>query len=629
VIYPIANTSISFNQIKQDLTNFVLTKPDASRWADFYTGGEGTILIELIAGLGFYDAIKIIFSREEEYLFYANSLLSARACASNLTYSAYRGQNRRYTIKFTPTTSSIIPAFSVIGSQGAYSLITLKSIVLNSSVEIETEVVVGKLQTVELEAPASDLYVFRFNEDLVSEDYTLTLNGATVPTTARSADALNDKYLVQSNSVGGVNVMYFNLNKEFTHKYHTGDKLALTYVQYEDIPYLDKATTFYSASATITGTTLTQEPESISAIQVKAPMNYETQQLIRGRNDYQKNFSQLKSTFKTTNGRDISPAYVELTYVQENRELLNSTEEEIIMNELTYRRSFGIPMPYIAHPNYNKLAFSISLKSSNPVFLVEVQPKVDAILSKYEYAVATTVDFVVLEKELASIDSILTARISNTGEEFVSNSWYHLGEILKVPANTTEIYRVVGVYSTCASTEPAWNYTLGETTEDNKVTWLAVPKTGNPKSWVESAKVQQYDTMIPSNPTQTGIMFRAIRTSSLSSGSDEPSWNTELGSLTCDGEVIWQKVGSVITNSPWNPNTGYSKGDFINSVDGKHTFQAIEVRRFVGAVGPDLTDLPNEIYYAGLVLQKEDLSTEKITLGWNSYAEITSTVTVV
>jgi hypothetical protein len=94
--YPISNSSISFNQIKQDIITFVSSKPDASRWTDFFAGSEGTLLTELIAGFGFYEAIKIIFANEENCLLYTNSLLSARAIASNYSYSAYRGKNRKH-----------------------------------------------------------------------------------------------------------------------------------------------------------------------------------------------------------------------------------------------------------------------------------------------------------------------------------------------------------------------------------------------------------------------------------------------------------------------------------------------------------------------------------------------------
>ena len=625
--YPIEATSISFNDIKQNLIDFVQSKPDANRWRDFYTGGEGTILIELIAGYGFYTALKIIFSREETYLQYANTLLSARAIALNLAYSAFRGTNRRYRIQFTANSTISIPAFSVIGYQGDYDFITLEDVVLNEGESAEVYGAVGVFSSLSLEAPSADLHVFRFNDDLISDDYKLYLNDNEMPTTSISAEALEDMYLVQSNAAGGVNVTYLNLNTDFTHKYQTGDILRLDYIRYQNIPYSSDLSIDYADSTIeILSTENTVVPETIESIQVKAPIAYETQQIIRSREDYVKNLLQLRAKFVDTTGRDLSPAYMELSYSQQDNMILTETETSEILKELTYKRMFGIPMPYINKPRFMTLNISVNLSlSSLNIALTEYDTIVANIMSEFEYKFSddleeVQIDLAELERLLERKPNVRRASVRNKLTDFTANHYYQMGDIFYDSSQPTVLYRVSGITYSTLSTEPKWDYTIGSITEDGDVIWEAIPKSGYPQAWSAQENVKLYDLRVPTQPEMDGIMFRAIRGKSVSSAATAPEWNSTVGELTYDNELIWLTVEPVATAPDWDVNTWYNLGDIVNT--GSCSVQAIGERRRSSSTGPDFTDTPDEMIYENLVLTKEVIKEEKINLPWGTYCII-------
>jgi hypothetical protein len=632
--YPIESTSLSFNDIKQNITDFVKSKPDASRWIDFYTGSEGTILIELIAGLGFYTALKIIFSREETYLQYANTLLSARAIAQNLSYSAFRGTNRRYKISFVPTVTVSIPAFTVIGYQGDYDFICLEDTVLNEGEEATIYGAVGVFNSVSVEVPSSDLHVFKFNDELISNDYKLYLNDEELPVTDVSAEALEDKYLVQSNAVGGVNVIYLNVQEGFEHKYQTGDILRLDYIQYQKIPYSSEIHIDYASDVTIDSTETTVVPETIESIQNKASLTYETQLIIRGREDYTKNFLLMRAKFKDTTSRDLSPAYVELSYVQDDQSILTESEEETLFTKLTYKRMLGIPLPYINKPRHMKIDLDINLKlNSSNIALTEYNEKVATLMnSEVEYKFSddmeeVTVDLAELERQLEQIDNVKRAHVYNSIKTIEKNEYYEVGDVFASTTNSNLLYRVTNIAYRTNSSEPDWNYELGSLTVDRDVVWKAVPKSGYPNVWEPDEPVCLYDLRVPTSPEKNkdGIMFRVVQGKSLSSASTEPEWNTTLGERTLDSELIWIAVEYVATAPKWEPNTWYDLGDIIKS--GENSYQVIGERRKASASLPNFASDPDEIIYENLVLTKEELEEEQISLPWGTYCTINPTIT--
>ena len=637
-IYPIEATSIAFNDIKQNLMDFVKSKPDANRWRDFYTGGEGTILIELIAGYGFYNALKVIFSMEETYLHYVNTLLSARAIALNCAYSAYRGTNRRYKLRFKSNTTVSIPAFTVIGYQGDYDFICLEDTVLNEGEICEVYGAVGVFSSLSIEAPSPELHVFRFNDSLVSDDFKLYLNDVEMETTNICSQALEDLYLVQSNAVGGVNVTYLNLNEGFTHKYQTGDILRLDYIRYQNIPYSDDITIDYADEIEVIATENTIVPETIESIQVKAPIMYETQQTIRGREDYVKNFLQLRAKFKDTTGRDLSAAYVELSYVQNDETLMTQKELDETLHTLTYKRFFGVPVPYINHPRCMNIPVKIQLKlNSSNIVLAEYNEIVARIVSSFEHKFSdmmeeVIIDFAELERLMEREQNVKRASITIDYTPFEKSKYYQLGDVIYDNRYPDLIYRVSNIGYRTMAVEPKWNYELGSETQDGSVIWKAVPKSGSQKFWAPKETVGLYDLRLPTEPEMDGIMFRAIRGKSLTQAAEKPEWNPQMGGLTYDGEIIWRTVEYVATAGDWDSNTWFNLGDVIKG-EGV-SYQVVGERRKSSTIHPEFLqhiepeegepyDInPDTVIYENMMLTKEVLTDERVILPWGVYCVI-------
>ena len=627
-VYPLDNSAISFNELRQSLINFVQSKPDASRWRDFYTGGEGTILIELIAGLGFYEALKIIFSKEETYLQYVNTLASAKAVALNYTYSAFRGKNRRYTLRFTPNRPASIPAFSIIGYQGDYDLVTTKDVLLNEGTPVEVEVIVGTFMTSTLEATSANLEIFRFTDDLVSEDYRLYLNDVQMPTTSLASKALEDNYLVQSNSVGGVNVTYLNTQVDFEHKYQTGDQLRLDYIQYQNIEYSTELSVDYADEVEVLTTTNPEYPETIQSIQVKAPIMYETQQLVRAREDYTKNLKQLKAKFTDAQSRDLSPAYVEVTYAQNDRTLLTDEEREDVLQQLSKSRTFGVPMAYLNEPKYSRIKLDVNLRIRTAQTALELEPVVEAAMDPYEYVFGKLIDFTDIKTELQTNSAIRIATITNTEDEFRRSDYYQLGDVISLPkvvGTESTLYRVVDFVFDTDSTEPSWNPELYSYTEDKDVIWQAVPETGHPEPW-QAGSVLLYDTCIPATNYVRGIMYRVVKGKSVSSPTAEPEWKTTINEITEDHEIIWQSIPYIATADSYKLNHWYNVGEIANSSTGTATFQVIGIRRRSGNVEPEWSG--EQVIYNNMVLAKENTELSQLELGWGTYCTIETNITV-
>jgi hypothetical protein len=476
-----------------------------------------------------------------------------------------------------------IPAFTVIGYQGDYDFITLEDVVLNADEEITVYGAVGVFKSVSIEAPSSDLHVFRFNDDLISEDYKLYLNDEELPVTSISAEALEDNYLVQSNAVGGVNVTYLNLNDDFTHKYQTGDILRLDYIQYQNIPYSDE------------------------------------------------NLLDLRAKFADTTGRDLSPAYMELSYAQSDKSLLTDQEQEAVLKELTYKRMFGIPMPYINKPRFMQIKINVNLNlNSSSIALAEYDGIVADILSEFEYRFSDDLDswsfdLAEVERLLEKEANVRRASVYLDKEPFKKSEYYQLGDFF-YDENTAPdfLYRVSNITYLTGPSEPDWDYTVGSHTNDGDVLWEAVPQSGYPSTWNATEDISLYDLRIPTAPEKTGIMFRAVQGKSRSHASTEPEWNTDLGSYTEDNELIWLAIEKVATASNWEPNTWYNLGDIIKA--GSLSYQVVGERRRASNTAPDFTDAPEEIIYENMVLSREEISKEQVELPWGTYCLIVPTI---
>jgi len=82
--------SLSFEQIKEDLETYVASRSDAATWRDFFSSSAGTILIEMMAGMGAFLSFHATAARREAYLDTANLDTSIYNLAIMLGYPVNR-----------------------------------------------------------------------------------------------------------------------------------------------------------------------------------------------------------------------------------------------------------------------------------------------------------------------------------------------------------------------------------------------------------------------------------------------------------------------------------------------------------------------------------------------------------
>jgi hypothetical protein len=122
----INNTSLSYDQIKQDLMNYIRKKPDNARWLDFLESSTGQTIIELMAGLGAYESYQNLMVVRESFLDTAQQL-------SNIIEAAFdRGlflnPSQSYTLQLHLQADDIfIEKGEEIGSLADYSVYAMES----------------------------------------------------------------------------------------------------------------------------------------------------------------------------------------------------------------------------------------------------------------------------------------------------------------------------------------------------------------------------------------------------------------------------------------------------------------------------------------------------------------------
>lgn len=195
-----------FNMAK----GFVQNKDDASNFKDFFAGSVGSTLIELASGFSEFNSYASIVARRESYLSEVRLLDSAIGIAQTLGYSTFRGQNPKFTVTFIPTIDTVVEEFDIVGSVGSYDVVALENKTLKYGEETDLIVVLGTLKIAALTISDAKTYDFRFAQDKISEDIQLKLDGTIVPISNILYDLLNDKFVILSNPVGGIDVRYLN-----------------------------------------------------------------------------------------------------------------------------------------------------------------------------------------------------------------------------------------------------------------------------------------------------------------------------------------------------------------------------------------------------------------------------------
>jgi len=618
-------TSISFSEAKADIESWLETRPDALKWDDFFAASAGQTIIELLAGVSTFTAYQIITGRREAYLTYAENRSSAVAISNQLGYSVFRGENANIRLTVNPTATTTYQKYEVIGSVLDFDLLVKETTICNAGVNTFVECVIGFVKNETVVVNSDLLQSFRFTSQNVSEDFRLYLDGIELAPTKNLVDLIEDKFVQISNATGAFDLFYLNNG---TQKYITGSVYFLEYVELANPEFtVDDVSSDEQAINNVEISKVYEEEESTREIKINAPLYNETKFVIKGRNDYAKLFTALSTDILSAQGRDYSPAVVQLSYVRENLNMFTEIEKDVFQIDLLRARPFGVQPTIITDPVQNDLKLNVQVYL-NEKTNEDVLALVESILETQEKNMGTTIDLFYIENQIERQDYVKAARVSVDAPEWVAENYYSRIEFASDLANNDIVFEFLSHIRKSDAVEPVWPETIGDRIVDKDIIWeCREDYRQNFPQWDPNTEYTEDDIVIPN--ILNGFVYVAVATVN-NSGLVEPSWPTEVVETVVDGELVWRCVDLVGTPPNWQAATSYALGDVvIPSSGGTKAYQVVKYRSQSGLVAPTwnftagFTTDDGKIKWAA-----REVTKNTIEVNWNEYFLIDKSVTV-
>ena len=616
--------SLSITSAFNSIVNYFRSQENNSKWRELSVGSEGSFLIRLLANVISTLSYRIVAQSRENYLSTAALTSSNVGVAVNLGYSVYRGSNLKRRIQLIPNGNYTLSKFSVIGTYGNYSILTLNDdeLILNEGEPVEIDTVVGNLREESFIAGTSDNKIFSLFTTGISEDYILIKDNAEVPTTKVIKELSEDKYLVRTNPYSSVDIAYLNNSENAKYKYGTGTEFTIRYVELADVPVSPFTTNMFTyGELTNYSTTSLYIPfETVDSIKLRAPIDHEVQNLIRSKSDYANALYKIIPSITEVNFKALTPTYTQVTYLKENYNLLSGTkldpgsskdnevaligtEVEEVNNLLKSQNYFGTPLPDITVPRREVADLVIQLALTNKYKSVsDINLDIDNILKNYyNKFLAVTFNTYDLERILEGLSYVKYARVSYAINERKSNTGYQLGYMVQVDGKYYKVSKILG-YTAESEPEDGWNVPATPGTpidtlaviRDGSVYWKCYKRLPNVPNITKRQPSVQFgigDFMYMD--TYPNYMFKCIDIVK-NSGSTKPSTLTSnLGDFIVDGGIVWVVTDRRSEASEWVSFTQYRLGDIVNGTGDEFSLQCVSYTGSTGSV-ENLTFEKNE-----------------------------------
>ena len=609
--------SLSLTSAFNSIVNFFRSQENNSKWRDLSVNSEGSFLIRMLANVMSTLSYRIVAQSRENYISTAALTSSNVGIAVNLGYSVFRGSNLKRLIQIIPNGNYTLPKFSVIGSYNSdYDILTLDDVDLVEGVPTTVRTVVGNVREESFIAGTSDIKIFSLFTTGISEDYILFKDSEEVPTTKVIKEMTEDKYLVRTNPYLSVDIAYLNTIDNAKYKYGTGTEITIRYVELDNAPVIPYTTSMFSyGTLTDYSTISTFLPfESVDSIKVNAPLDHETQNLIRSKIDYASRLQEIVPAVVETNFKALTPTYTQITYLKdgytlltgskvytgdslENTERLANTEIEEVTELLKKENFFGTPLPDITVPRREVADIVISIALTNKYKNIsDINLDIENILKNY-YNSYLNVSFSTyeLERIIENLSYVKYARVNFAINERKPNTDYQLGYI-SYNEDTKSYYKVTKILGYTGEQEP----------EDG---WTNVPV--NPGDEIDTKAVVRDGTIywkcfkrLPSMPplsisrrqpnVQYGIgdfmyldkypdyMFKCVDIVRQSGNVAPDTSSLEIGEFVVDGGLVWVVKDRVGEANSWESLTQYQLGDTVNSL-GNYSLECISYTGTTGA----------------------------------------------
>lgn len=461
-------SSVSFTGILADLEAFLDSAPDAVKWHDFFQSTTGTLVKQLIAGLGSFLQYNIVTARRETSIRYAKNRSSVIAAAESDGYSAFRGKNAVLQMTVTPNVTTVWPRWTVLGTVLDQDLILESQTVTTAGVPVTVNVIVGEVFTDQLVAASASPALFRFRQPGFSEDVRVFLNAVEAETSERLLDLVNAKFVIQSNVLGAVDVLYLNLDN-FLVQYTTGGVVSVEWIGLNNLAFVLTDVKFLFGALTALQVLSTyKDVETTASIAINGPLFNETQFVVRGRDDYRKIFLLTDTSIISASGQDVSPAVVKLFYVRSDNSLFTAAEKAALVTKLSASRPFGVSPPLISDPtiNFLNLAVTAQLQATG-----NIQADVDDVVQAFANVLEVVLDFTTLENTTDQLAYVKTCRYAYDPSTWLPSHVYKRGEHVVPSAPTLAqsgfVYEALSKLYRSGPAEPAWSASLGAVNMDN------------------------------------------------------------------------------------------------------------------------------------------------------------------
>lgn len=313
--------------------------------------------------------------------------------------------------------------------------------------------------------------------------------------------------------------------------YSIGSNLLLKYIELSNIPNTDSdLDLYYGALISSTTENFYSEPESIEDIKINASLYHETGRVVKGRNDYRKMFKQLLPNCVDTNGHDVSPAVVELSYVKDHTTNLWAPAIYVELGDLI--------MPSKPN-NYLYEALTTSYTASD----------INGTSGSEEPIWPTTIGETVIDGQI-----IWECKGTESGQSaWVADNLYNINAAITPTSSNGYYYMPINF-----DKEPIWPETIGGEVSDNGVTWKCVDTIYlagyDATTWEVSKSITAGSFVFPI--VRGDYFFKAV-TSGIT-GTEEPSWPKVLGDTVVDYMVEWECY-DLITAEKYQKNRALEK----------------------------------------------------------------------
>ena len=567
-------TSLSESAIFDDLVNFVNSRPDADSWQTFFESGVGVSVLKLMSGLSAYYTYNNIVGRREAYIQYAINRSSIIGGAQQLGYSAFRGKNPVVSLTITPNFTGTIERFSVVGAVKSQELVALETKVVNLGESTTIQCVVGDLKSDVVTASGTLPALFRFTgSGTVSDNLRVLVGGTEVDISESVIDIQNFKYIVQTNAVGSVDVFSDN-SLNLPTRYDTNTDITLEWVELKQADFEDADFIFNFGDITNVNTeSVFQAKEDKELIRINSRLQNEVQKVIRAREDQPKQFRQLDTRIIDATAEDVSAAVMRIYYLLENNFLLTEQEKLDLVEEFNQFRPHGLQPPLIGDPLRRKITIAISATLENTSG--DPDSDIKAITQALGDGLNTTINLANLERDIEALPNIKVARPSISGETWVNDKQYEVGEFVKDFPDNGRIYSVFEILYFSGGSEPTWPTTIaGEIITDNDLVFKSIAKddTAGILDWSASTIYRVGDQVKPT--VANGFIYEVTETLN-TSGASEPTWpglagqnpTQAQGQFAYDGDILWISRPQAGSPTVWSASTIYKKGDTIIPTD--------------------------------------------------------------